>query len=81
EEITNESEKVINENQLNVVSPNELKQKAISYLGKVSKNLGENIMSVFSFITSVATVLVVVPFLAFFFLKDEEKLRPYIIKL
>jgi predicted PurR-regulated permease PerM len=81
DEITKESEKVMKDSKLEVVDANELKQKALSYLSKVSQNLGENVMTIFSLITSVATVLVVVPFLVFFFLKDEEKLRPYIIKL
>jgi predicted PurR-regulated permease PerM len=81
DEITKESEKVIKENQLGFVDANDVKQRVLSYLSKVSQNLGENIMTIFSLITSIATVLVVVPFLVFFFLKDEEKLRPYIIKL
>lgn len=81
EEITKESEKVMKENKLEVVDANEVKQKALAYLSKVSKNLGENVMNIISLLTSIATVLVVVPFLVFFFLKDEDKLRPYIIKL
>lgn len=81
EEITKESEKVMKENKVQVVNAQELKQKALNYLSEISRSLGENVMTIFSFVTSVATVLVVVPFLVFFFLKDEEKLRPYIIKL
>jgi predicted PurR-regulated permease PerM len=81
EEITEESKNVINDNQLGFINAEEIKQRALNYLSRVSQNLGENIMTVFSVITSIATVLVVVPFLAFFFLKDDEKLRPYILKL
>lgn len=81
EEITKESEKVMKENKVEVVNAQELKQKALNYLSEISRSLGENVMTIFTFVTSVATVLVVVPFLVFFFLKDEEKLRPYIIKL
>jgi predicted PurR-regulated permease PerM len=81
DEITEESKKVINDNKIGIVNPDEIKQKALNYLSKVTQNLGENLMTIFSVITSVATVLVVVPFLVFFFLKDDEKLRPYIIKL
>jgi predicted PurR-regulated permease PerM len=81
EEVTKESEKVMKDNKVPVVDAQEMKQKALNYLSRISKNLGENVMTIFSFVTSVATVLVVVPFLVFFFLKDEEKLRPYIIKL
>ncbi|MBT2680882.1 AI-2E family transporter [Bacillus sp. ISL-35] len=79
DEVTEESQKVINDNQMGIKA-DEIKQKALNYLSKLSQNLGENIMTLFSVITSIATVLVVVPFLAFFFLKDDEKLRPYILK-
>ncbi|WP_423406900.1 AI-2E family transporter [Heyndrickxia sp. MSNUG] len=81
EEVTKESEKVMKDNKFEMVNANDVKQKALTYLSKVSNNLGENVISIISLLTSVATVLVVVPFLVFFFLKDEEKLRPYIIKL
>ncbi|MGV2938950.1 AI-2E family transporter [Mesobacillus sp. LC4] len=81
DEITEESKDVINDNQLGIINADEIKQRALNYLSKLSQNLGENIMTVFSVITSIATVLVVVPFLAFFFLKDDEKLRPYMMKL
>lgn len=81
DEITEESKKVISDNQLGFIDADEIKQRALNYLSKVTQGLGENLMTVFSVITSVATVLVVVPFLAFFFLKDDEKLRPYILKL
>ncbi len=79
DEITEESQKVINDNQIGFIKADEVKQRALNYLSKLSQNLGENIMTLFSLITSIATVLVVVPFLAFFFLKDDEKLRPYIL--
>lgn len=81
DELTEESEKVINENRFGFINPKEIKQSALNYLSKLSQNLGENLMALFSVVTSVATVLVVVPFLAFFFLKDDEKLRPYMMKL
>jgi predicted PurR-regulated permease PerM len=81
DEITKESEKVMEDNDLQVVDAQEIKRKTLNYLSEVSRNLGENVMTIFTFITNVATVLVVVPFLVFFFLKDDEKLRPYIIKL
>jgi predicted PurR-regulated permease PerM len=80
DEVTEESQKVINDNKMGIIKADEIKHKALSYLSKLSQNLGENIMTLFSVITSIATVLVVVPFLAFFFLKDDEKLRPYILK-
>ncbi|WP_369385652.1 AI-2E family transporter [Mesobacillus boroniphilus] len=81
DEITEESKKVINDNQLGFINADEIKQRALNYMSNILQSLGENLMTVFSVITSVATVLVVVPFIAFFLLKDDEKLRPYILKL
>ncbi|WLR57055.1 AI-2E family transporter [Mesobacillus subterraneus] len=81
DEITEESKRVINDNQLGFINADEIKQRALKYMSNILQSLGENLMTVFSVITSIATVLVVVPFLAFFFLKDDEKLRPYILKL
>lgn len=80
DEITDESQKVIDDNNIGIIKTEEIKQRALNYLSKISQNLGENLMTLFSLITSIATVFVVVPFLAFFFLKDDEKLRPYILK-
>lgn len=80
-ELTTESEKAMEDTDLKVVNTQQVKQKALTYLSNASENLGENVMMIFSLLTSITTVLVVVPFLVFFFLKDEEKLRPYIIKL
>ncbi|RSD24438.1 AI-2E family transporter [Mesobacillus subterraneus] len=80
DEITKESEEVIDKNDLGFINADEIKQRALNYLSRVSQNLGENIITVITVITSVATVLVVVPFLVFFFLKDDEKLRPYILR-
>ncbi len=80
DQMTEESKKVINNNNLGIVDAEVIKQKGLNYFKNLTENLGENLLSLFSMITSVATVLVVVPFLAFFFLKDDEKLRPYLMK-
>ncbi|WP_210366593.1 AI-2E family transporter [Bacillus sp. REN3] len=75
--LTKESEKIMESSHFNIMDSNQMKQRAFSSLRKVVETMGQNLLTVFSVITSVATVTVVVPFLAFFFLKDDEKLRPY----
>lgn len=80
DEITNQSKEVIQENNFGLVSPQEVEEKLLSYSRSITEDLGENIYSIFSTITSVATVLVVVPFLLFFLLRDEDKIRPQILK-
>ena len=59
---------------------NELREKAASWGQKALGSLNENMMSIVSIITSAATVLIIVPFLLFYFLKDDEKLRPFLLK-
>lgn len=81
EEFSTDSEKVMKENNLGFIDTQKLKEKSFSFLRSISEKLGENTIALLSTITSVATVLAVVPFLLFFYLKDEEKLMPYIIKL
>lgn len=78
--LAKESEKTIEKGNLDLMDPEQVKQRAMTYLKQLIENLGENILTLFSVITNVATILVVVPFLSFFFLKDDEKLRPYILK-
>ncbi|WP_071459705.1 AI-2E family transporter [Bacillus massilinigeriensis] len=80
EQAATDSKKAMEENHIGFIDSNELKEKAYKYGRTLTKQLGENAAAILSMITSIATVLVVVPFLAFFFLKDDDKLLPKIIK-
>lgn len=80
EQISEESRKAIEEQKIGFNIKN-IEDRIFSYLRSFTEKLTENIGTLFSTITSIATVLIVVPFLLFYFLKDDDKLRPYIIKL
>lgn len=58
----------------------ELKSKVIGYAEKYSTNLTENIIDVLAILMNTAVVLIVVPFILFFLLKDDEKLVPYLMR-
>lgn len=79
-DVSKETEEVVEENNMGMFSYKNLESKAVSYFKSILSGAGENIMNIFSTITSIATVLVVVPFILFYFLKDDHKLRPFLLK-
>ena len=79
-EFSKESEVMIEKNDFGMVNMEELKEKAVTHLKDYSEKLIVNVHTIFSTITSVLTVLVITPFILFYFLKDGEKLRPFLLK-
>ncbi|PLT29956.1 AI-2E family transporter [Peribacillus deserti] len=79
-EITSESEKAINKHNIGVFEGGHIQEKAMHYFRSFSQNASDNIIKLFTTVTSIATVLVVVPFIVFYFLKDDDKLRPFLLK-
>ncbi|WP_436376268.1 AI-2E family transporter [Cytobacillus sp. BC1816] len=80
EDLSDETEKVVEKNNMGMFSYDQVKNKALNFLETILSGAGENVMKVFSTITSIVTVLVVVPFILFYFLKDDHKLRPFLLK-
>ncbi|TLS39010.1 AI-2E family transporter [Pseudalkalibacillus caeni] len=70
----------IEDNNYNLFSVEQVKDRAINYLGNIAASIQNNIMTIVSMITSIATVLVVVPFVLFFFLRDGHKFRPFMLR-
>lgn len=81
EKTVNQTKDLIEENNFGMVSVEGIKQKLITFLSDLAQKIGENIAEIIGTITSVATVLVIVPFVLFYFLKDGDKLLPYLLKL
>lgn len=80
-ELSSKSEETIKENDFGMVKNSEqIEEKALYYFQSLSSKIGENLMPIFSTITSIATVLIIVPFILFYFLKDDHKLRPFLLK-
>ncbi|MCA0987526.1 AI-2E family transporter [Guptibacillus algicola] len=80
EKSAGEAQKAIEKNDMGMVSVGNLRHKATSYLGEITQNFGDNITQVISALTGATTVLIVVPFVLFYFLKDDHKLIPYLLK-
>ncbi|MCS0671221.1 AI-2E family transporter [Cytobacillus firmus] len=80
EDLSDETEKVVEKNNMGMFSYDQVKNKALNFLETILSGAGENVMKVFSTITSIVTVMVVVPFILFYFLKDDHKLRPFLLK-
>ncbi|MGE7646399.1 AI-2E family transporter [Peribacillus frigoritolerans] len=73
-------EVMIEKNDFGMVNIEELKEKAVRHLKDYSEKLIVNVNTILSTITSVLTVLVITPFILFYFLKDGDKLRPFLLK-
>ncbi|GAA0599208.1 AI-2E family transporter [Virgibacillus siamensis] len=81
EQLTKETKHLVNSSQLESFSFQELKQKAVSYFGNLLNGIGSNISQIISLITGIATTLVIVPFILFYFLKDDRQFASLIEKL
>ncbi|CAH0344033.1 AI-2E family transporter [Bacillus sp. CECT 9360] len=81
EELSSKSEKVIEENDFGMIGNLEnVEERARGYIEELASKLSGNLMNIFSTIASIATVLIIVPFILFYFLKDDHRLRPYLLK-
>ncbi|UOE57503.1 AI-2E family transporter [Bacillus sp. CMF12] len=80
EDLSDETEKVVEKNNMGMFSYDHLKNKVLNFLETILSGAGKNVIKVFSTITSIVTVIVVVPFILFYFLKDDHKLRPFLLK-
>ncbi|MCD7034437.1 AI-2E family transporter [Metabacillus sp. GX 13764] len=78
-QLSSEYMKDFNLNQF-ITSDEDIKQKVMGYATSVSKYLAGNVFNIITTIASIATILVVVPFILFYFLKDDHKLRPFMLK-
>ncbi|MFD1864798.1 AI-2E family transporter [Planococcus chinensis] len=80
EEMTEESESVISGFEFAGISGAKVQQSILGYVEGLSNNLMENVMDILGVLMNVAVVLIVVPFILFFLLKDDDKLIPHLMK-
>lgn len=80
EEVTEESETAMASFEFMGIQGSEIRASALSYIESLSKGLVDNIASILSALMNIAIVIIVVPFILFFLLKDDEKLVPHITK-
>ena len=80
EEVTEESNNLLADFQLGGITGPEIKAWALNYLENLSEGLLSNVMDILSMVMNIAIVLIVVPFVLFFLLKDDEKFIPRLTK-
>lgn len=80
EQVTEESETMMANFEFMDIKGSEVRSRALSYIKTASDGLVDNIASILSALLNIAVVIVVVPFILFFLLKDDEKLVPHITK-
>ncbi|GAA0608729.1 hypothetical protein GCM10009001_27600 [Virgibacillus siamensis] len=81
EQLANETKHLVNSSQFGSFSFQELKQKAVSYSSNLLSGIGSNISQIISLIAGIATTLVIVPFILFYFLKEDHKFASLMEKL
>jgi predicted PurR-regulated permease PerM len=80
EEVTEESEEAVSGFEFAGLTGSEMKSELIDYTENASKGLMENVMTILATLMNIAVVLVIVPFILFFLLKDDDKLIPHLTK-
>ncbi|WP_223703551.1 AI-2E family transporter [Sutcliffiella deserti] len=75
-----QTKEVIDENNFGLFSYEDLKQRLFTFLKDQGEGLGENVSTIISSITNFFTVLIIVPFVLFYFLKDGHRLLPFVLK-
>ncbi|MGE6368118.1 AI-2E family transporter [Planococcus kocurii] len=80
EEVTEESNDLLADFKLGGVTGPEIKAGALNFLENLSESLLNNVMTILTTVMNVAIVLIVVPFVLFFLLKDDEKFIPHLTK-
>lgn len=80
EEMTSESTNLLEGFEFAGVSGQEISDRIFSYVESLSSRLFENVAEILGMLVNAAIVLVVVPFVLFFLLKDDDKFIPHAVK-
>lgn len=80
EESIGKTEAFINENNLPFSITKNVRETAFSYISDLGENLSDHIFGIISAIANFATVLIIVPFILFYILKDDDRFSPYLLK-
>ncbi|WP_181348589.1 AI-2E family transporter [Thalassobacillus sp. CUG 92003] len=75
-----ETKKTLENNNPSPVSVENFRQKATQFMSDAAQTVGENVTEIVSTVTGAATVLVVVPFILFYLLKDDARFTPFLLK-
>lgn len=79
-EMGEKAKQKVEENDLGMLSVESIQQKTASFSSNLMQMLGDNMTEIISTVTGATTVLVVVPFVLFYFLKDDARFVPFLMK-
>lgn len=80
EEMSAESDNMLKGIEFAGVSGQEISDRIFGYAERLSSRLFENVIDILGMLVNAAIVLIVVPFILFFLLKDDEKFVPTLVK-
>ncbi|MCH4826468.1 MAG: AI-2E family transporter [Planococcus sp. (in: firmicutes)] len=80
EEVTEESDHFLANFQFGGVTGSEIRIWTLDYLENLSEGLLDNVMNILALLMNIVIVLIVVPFVLFFLLKDDDKFIPHLTK-
>ncbi len=80
EEVTAESTSFLADFEVGGVTGSEVRNWALDYLKNLSEGLLDNVMDILTMLMNIVIVILVVPFVLFFLLKDDEKFIPHLTK-
>ncbi|MCA1022246.1 AI-2E family transporter [Halobacillus litoralis] len=75
-----EASDTLEKNDMGMVSGASIQQRVTEYFGGLTQQIGSHMSEIFSTIAGAASVLVIVPFVLFFLLKDGNRLLPFLKK-
>ncbi|MBA2174896.1 AI-2E family transporter [Halobacillus locisalis] len=68
----------VEKNDMGMLSTHSLEREVTQYFSDLGQRIGTHLTEVFSTVVGAATVLLIIPLLLFFFLKDGRKLVPFL---
>ncbi|RSD26883.1 AI-2E family transporter [Mesobacillus subterraneus] len=74
-ELSSQPGEILESYNISFIEDADLEEKAVNYISSIFENTGETIFGILNAVTNVAVILVVVPFLLFFLLRDEGKIK------
>ncbi|MBT2581389.1 AI-2E family transporter [Planococcus sp. ISL-109] len=80
EEMSSDSTNLLQGFEFGGVSGQEISDRIFGYAESLSSRLFENVLDILGMFVNAAIVLIVVPFVLFFLLKDDDKFVPHLVK-
>ncbi|WP_347861414.1 AI-2E family transporter [Salimicrobium sp. PL1-032A] len=79
-EMAEEARKSLEGSDMGMLSTNSLKQQVTQYVSNLGQSISDHFAQTFTTVAGAATVIIIVPFVLFFFLKDGRKFVPFLTK-